>query len=116
MKNFLAIFTGSPSAMDAWKSMDAAQREAKEKAGKEAWMAWGEKYQSSIVDNGNPLGKTKRISADGIADIRNNMAAYTIVRADSHEAAAKLFEQHPHFSIFPGDAVEVMECLPLPEM
>ena len=22
----------------------------------------------------------------------------------------------PHFTIFPGDAVEVMECLPLPQM
>ena len=36
MKHFLAVYTGSPSSMDAWKSMDAAQREAKEKAGMEA--------------------------------------------------------------------------------
>jgi len=42
------------------------------------------------------------------------MAAYVIVQAESHEAAAKLFENHPHFTIFPGDAVEIMECLPLP--
>jgi len=26
----------------------------------------------------------------------------------------RLFENHPHFSIFPGDAVEVMEVLPIP--
>ena len=116
MKTFLAIFTGTPAGMDAWKSMDATQREAKEQAGIEAWKNWGLKQQASIVDQGNPLGKTKRVSADGIADIRNNMAAYTVVRAESHEAAAKLFEQHPHFTIFPGDAVEIMECLPLPEM
>lgn len=116
MKNYLAIFTGSPAAMDAWKSMDAAQREVKEKEGMQAWKAWVTKHQASIVDHGNPLGKTKRISAAGIADTRNNMGAYTIVRADSHEDAARLFEQHPHFTIFPGEAVEVMECLPLPEM
>ena len=116
MKTYLAIYTGSPSGMDAWKSMDATQRAAKEKAGMEAWKAWAMTHQPSIVDPGNPLGKTKRISTDGIADIRNTMAAYTLVRADSHEAAAKLFEGHPHFTIFPGDAVEVMECLPLPEM
>ena len=30
------------------------------------------------------------------------------------EAAAKLFERHPHFTIFPGDSVEIMECVPLP--
>lgn len=84
--------------------------------GMDAWMAWGEKHASSIVDHGTPLGKTKRIDAKGIADTRNNLAAYTLVKAESHEAAARLFEGHPHFTIFPGDGVEVMECLPLPEM
>jgi hypothetical protein len=114
MKNYLAIFTGSPAGMDAWSSLDATQRQEKEKAGMAAWKSWAEK-QASIVDQGAPLGKTKRVSTDGIGDIRNNMTAYTIVRADSQEAAARLFEQHPHFTIFPGDGVEVMECLPLPE-
>lgn len=28
--------------------------------------------------------------------------------------AASLFEGHPHFAIFPGDAVEIMERLPIP--
>lgn len=81
-----------------------------------AWKAWVEQHQALIVDHGAPLGKTKRISAGGTADIRNNMGAYTVVRAESHEDAAKMFEQHPHFTIFPGDAVEVMECLPMPGM
>ena len=44
------------------------------------------------------------------------MTGYVIVQAESHEAAAKMFENHPHFSIFPGDSVEIMECLPLPQM
>ena len=43
------------------------------------------------------------------------MAAFSIVQAESHEAAAKLFLNHPHFTIFPGDGVEIMECLPIPE-
>ena len=42
------------------------------------------------------------------------MTGYVIVQAESHEAAARLFENHPHFAIFPGDSVEIMECLPLP--
>jgi hypothetical protein len=37
-----------------------------------------------------------------------------VVRAESHEAAVKLFENHPHFAIFPGDGVEVMPVLPIP--
>ena len=62
------------------------------------------------------LGKTKRVTENGVADIRNNLAAYTVVQAESHEAAAKLFLNHPHFAIFPGDGVEIMECLPIPSM
>jgi leucyl aminopeptidase (aminopeptidase T) len=116
MKTYLAIFTGSPSAMTTWQAMDAAQREAKEKAGMAAWQAWAEKNQSSIVDRGAPVGKTKRVAPEGISDIRNNIGAYTVVQAESQEAAAKLFEQHPHFTIFPGDGVEIMERLPMPGM
>lgn len=116
MKTFLAIYTGSPESMDKWKALDAKTREEREKAGMAAWNEWGTTHAKAIVDNGHPLGKTKRITSEGIADIRNAMAAYTVVQAESHEAAAKLFENHPHFAIFPGDGVEVMECLPIPEM
>jgi hypothetical protein len=42
------------------------------------------------------------------------MGAFTVVRAASQEAAAKMFEDHPHFSIFPGESVEVMPVLPIP--
>jgi leucyl aminopeptidase (aminopeptidase T) len=114
MKHYLAIFTGSPASMDAWSSLDAAQREAKEQAGMAAWKAWAEKNQASIVEQGAPLGKTKQVTSKGIADIRNNMGAYTVVQADSQEAAAKLFQNHPHFTMFPGEGVDVMECLPMP--
>jgi len=63
---------------------------------------------------GGPLGKTKKVSEHGITDTNNEMGAFMVVRADSHEAAAKLFEKHPHFTIFPGESVEVMPVLPIP--
>ncbi len=59
-------------------------------------------------------GKTKKIGDRGIEDISNVLSGYTIVRADSHEAAAKMFEKHPHFMNFPGESVEVMPVLPIP--
>ena len=68
----------------------------------------------AIVGMGGPLGKTKKVDAQGIADIANEMGAFTVVRAASHEAAAKMFEDHPHFSVFPGERVEVMPVLPIP--
>lgn len=73
-----------------------------------------EQHGNVVVDSGGPLGKTRRVSPTGIESVRNNLAAYVVVEAESHEAAAKMFEGHPHFSIFPGDGVEVMECLPAP--
>lgn len=118
MKNFLAVYTGSESAAGfvKWQALDEAARKKQEVAGKAAWMKWVITNASALVDNGSPLGKTKRVDASGISDIRNNLTAYTIVLAESHEAAAKLFLNHPHFTIFPGDSVEIMECLPLPSM
>lgn len=116
MKTFMAVYIGTAAALERHqqRNPDPAQRKAMEQAGMQAWGAWVEKHGKSVVDIGTPLGKTKRISAEGIADIRNNLAAYTIVQAESHEAAARMFENHPHFTLFPGDSVEIMECLPLP--
>jgi hypothetical protein len=95
--------------------LDQKQRKDREDSGLKAWMDWGAAHSVAIVDQGAPLGKTKRASPQGIADIKNSMTGYVIVQAESHEAAARLFENHPHFMIFPGDSVEIMECLPLPE-
>ncbi len=58
--------------------------------------------------------KTRKISPHGIEDTSNAIGAYMIMRADSHEAAAKFFEGHPHFTIFPGECVETMPILPIP--
>jgi hypothetical protein len=118
MKNYLAVFTGSQDnpSFQKWESMDEATRAKKGKEGMEAWQAWAEKYKNRIVDIGGPLSKTKRIDPKGISDIRNQMAAFTIIKAESQEEAAKLFLNHPHFAIFPGDGVEVMEILPVPTM
>lgn len=64
--------------------------------------------------DGRSAGGTKKVSASGVADVANELGAFTVVRADSHQAAARMFEQHPHFTIFPGDAVEVMPVLAIP--
>jgi hypothetical protein len=114
MKNFLAIYIGTQEARSKWDTLSDVERKKREAAGIEAWMSWGTRNSAAIVDQGAPLGKTKRASPRGVTDIKNAMTGYVIVRAESHSAAAKLFESHPHFTIFPGDSVEIMECLPLP--
>jgi len=113
---YLAIFLGSKTSprRAAWEALPEGERRAKEREGIAAWTAWVEKHRADIVAMGGPLGNTKKASQHGIDDTTNDMAAFAIVRADSHEEAAKFFEKHPHFAIFPGDSVEIMPVLPIP--
>jgi hypothetical protein len=113
---FLAVFLGSKTSanMAAWNALPEAERRAREQRGMAAWKAWVEKHQAALVAMGGPLGKTKKVDSSGIADIANEMGAFTVARAGSHEAAAKMFEDHPHFTIFPGERIEIMPVLPIP--
>jgi hypothetical protein len=113
---YLAIFTGSKtsSRRAAWDALPESERRPKEQEGIARWKAWVSQHEAAIVTMGGPLGKTKRVDAHGSVDISNQLAAFTVVRADSHEAATKMFENHPHFAIFPGDAVEIMPILAIP--
>jgi hypothetical protein len=116
MKKFLAIYVGTAQAFEKsnWNARPEAQRRQIEQEGMRAWAEWGARYQKSILVQGGPLGKTKRIASTGVSDIKNTMTGYVVVQAESHEAAARMFENHPHFAIFPGDSVEVMECTEIP--
>lgn len=118
MPKFMALYVGSPDAFarSGWASMDDKTRKQREIEGMQAWGAWQEKHKSIAIDEGSPLGKTKRTDKNGVSDTSNQIAGYIIVEAESHDAAAKLFLNHPHFSIFPGDAVEIMPCNPMPTM
>ncbi len=115
-QTYLAVFLGSKASpkMAAWNALPEAERREREREGVAAWKAWAEKHREAIVAMGGPLGKTKKAWSGGIEDASNAMSAFIVVRAESHEAAARLFENHPHFAIFPGESVEVMPILPIP--
>ena len=113
---YLAVFLGSKTSpkMAAWNALSQSEWQKKEHEGMAAWKAWVEKHHGAILEMGGPLGKTKKVDPKGVADIANELGAFTVVRAASHEAAAKMFENHPHFAIFPGERVEIMPVLPIP--
>ena len=77
------------------------------------WQAWMQKLGSSSVDMGAPLARVKTVTQNSITDSRNNIGAYMIVQADSHDEAAKLFSDSPHFML-EGGSIEVMEAVPMP--
>jgi len=113
---FLAVFLGSKTSpqMTAWNALPEAERQAKMQRGMAAWHGWVDKHKSAIAEMGGPLGKTLKVDARGIAEVTNVMTGFTVIRAASQEEAAKLFENHPHFAIFPGESVEIMPVLPIP--
>ncbi len=116
MAQFLAVYTGTPEARTAseWEALPADEMQAREAKGMAEWGAWMERNAHRIVLAGGPLGPTKRASSAGIEDTRNNLVGFVVIEAEDHAQAAALFAGHPHFAIFPGDAVEIMECLPVP--
>ena len=113
---YLAVFLGSKASPRrvAWDALPEGDRRAKERDGIAAWKAWVERHRAAIVSVGGPLGKTKKVTQSGIVDTTNDMGTFIVVRAESHDAAANLFDNHPHYSIFPGDSVEIMPVLPIP--
>lgn len=110
---YLAVFTSNKTSprWRAWYAMSAEERRRKDEEGLAALKAWDEAHRDSIVYEGGPLGPTKRTSPEGVQDVVNELTVFVVVRAPSHEAAARMFEGHPHFTIFPCDAVDVMPLL-----
>ena len=75
-----------------------------------AWGAWYEKVGDAVVDGGNPFSSAKSITADGVVDGASTAPAvtgYTIIQADSLDAAAALTADHPH--VHYGGQVSVHE-------
>jgi hypothetical protein len=117
MKKFLAIYRGEPQKGDGeWNALSEPEMQKRVQQGMEAWGKWMESNSSRIIYSGGPLGKTLQVNRRGVSSIVNKDCGFVIIEASTHQAAAEMFLNHPHFSIFPGENVEIMECLPIPGM
>ena len=113
MKKFLVLYMADRAALE--KMMRDSTPE-QQKLGMEAWMKWMGDHQSSLVDGGAPLGKTKRVDSKGVTDTTNEVCGYSIVQGESADAAAKIFgKDHPHLQM-PGAWIEVTEIMAIPGM
>lgn len=115
MPRFLAVYTMKPENVVRFRSLPKAEQDAVDAAGIKQWMAWEKANAASFANKGGMVGKTKRVTGSGISDATNDICGYVVVEAGSIEAAAKLFENHPHFSIFPGDGVDIMPFVTAPQ-
>lgn len=80
----------------------------------ESWKQWIAAHQASLVEVGAPLGKTMRATKDGVTSVKNEINGYSVVQAESHEEAAKIFLDNPQIMATPGAYVDVLEWIDMP--
>jgi len=113
MSRFLVLYIAPAAVIDEWKKTPADKRQQAEEKMMQDWRKWMADHAKLFADKGAGVGKTKRITAAGIADVRNDIMLYAIVEAESHDAAARAFEGHAHLGI-PQASIEVMQLNALP--
>jgi hypothetical protein len=111
MPRFLAVYTMKPEDLARFRNLPKPEQNAIDTVGLKQWADWEERNAASFPDRGGMVGKTTRVTKDGIAGAVNPFCGYIVVEAETIEAAARLFENHPHFSVFPGDRVDIMPFL-----
>jgi hypothetical protein len=114
MSKFLVLYSAPAAVIDEWMKTPAEQRKEAEEKMMRDWRNWMSDHAKLFADKGAGVGKTKRVTAQGVADTRNDVMLYAIVEAESHEAAARAFEGHPHFGI-PQASIDVMPIRSLPD-
>lgn len=111
MKHFTVIYLAPVSMLEEWMKKPEAERKEAEAKMQQEWGVWMGEHKDAVL-NTIALGATKRVSQGGIEDAKNGMMLSSYVAAESAEAAAEIFKNHPHLAI-PGATIEVMEARPM---
>ena len=102
----------APAAtMAEWMQKPEAERKEGEAKMKTEWDAWLAANKDTVL-NTIALGKTKRVSKEGVEDAKNDMMMSSYLQGESAEAVAEIFKDHPHF-VIPGATIEIMEVRPM---
>ena len=80
------------------------------KKGMEEWGAWMKKHAADFADAGGGIGKNTEVSASGGVEKSNDIAGYSILKADSKEAALAILKDNPHFTM-PNATVDIAEVM-----
>ena len=110
-QKFLVLYLIPASVMADWAKTDPAIRQPEEQKMQAAWGKWMGEHAKMIVST-EVGGKTKCVTASGVSDTKNDIILYSFVEAESHDAAARIFENHPHLQI-PQSSIEIMHVRPM---
>jgi hypothetical protein len=74
------------------------------------WEAWAGGLGDTMVNPGSPLGMSKTVSSGGVSDDggSNPLSGFSIVKADSMDAALEMTKGCPHLEHGTIEVAEVM--------
>lgn len=104
---YLVTYQMPHAGLDEWLKLPEETRKQEEKSMQDEWNAWMKAHAGALTETAG-VGKPKKVTAGGVEDARNDIMMYSFVEAESLEAAAAMFADHPHFGI-PGGWIEVMQ-------
>lgn len=108
MTKYMMVYKGEATAMEDMTEEQGAAVLA-------GWTAWMEKVGSALSDVGTPFGPGASVVDDGTEGMAQSLTGFSIVEADSLDAAKGLTNGHPYLSEGKGDyAIDVFEMLPVP--
>jgi hypothetical protein len=108
MAKFMLLYRG-----DATPPEKMTEEQGHEVRGQ--WIAWVEKHRAALADVGSPLGASVGVGGDGHDQKATSLGGYSIVEADSLEAAKGFTDGHPFLAGAGADfAVDIYEMLPSP--
>lgn len=81
MPRFLAVYTMKPEDLASFRSLPKTEQDAVDATGVKEWAAWEERNAAFILDRGGMVGKTTRITKDGVTDAENPFCGYLVVEA-----------------------------------
>ena len=75
------------------------------------WEAWIGGLGDAVVNPGNPVGMSKTVSSSGVSDDggSNPLSGFSIVTADSMDAALEMAKGCPHLEHGTIEVAEVLE-------
>jgi hypothetical protein len=111
MKYFTVLYIAPVNTLDEWMKKPETERKEVEAKMQQEWGTWLSEHKDAVL-NTISFGVTKRVSKNGIEDARNGLMLSSYVAAESLEAVAELFKDHPHLGI-PGATIEIMEARPM---
>jgi len=101
MNNYAFMYYGEPKFESSEEGAEGMNK----------FMAWVGGLGDAVVNPGTPLGKTRTVSSGGVSDGGGSgrLTGFSIVKADSMDAALEMAKGCPFLEHGTVDVAEVME-------